>query len=234
MQAAKLGTNIHNALEEWRRPNPKTGKVRKPLYGKLIELYDNECKKNEIDFPLYEDGKIMLSRWFEKRGSNKIKVLSVEQGFGSHRHPYTLSNGTPVFGFIDLVIEHDDGTIELVDYKTQRAPITQGEADANVQAGIYLTVARELWPDRPLQFTFDLTRYGTVTTIWSDSRLDEFKGWLKTQFEWIESMTNPPATIGPGCKWCPFVDLCPKAQQLVQNGSWDLVVGEAEADYSTD
>tara|TARA_R110000824_G_scaffold38186_2_gene116952 strand:- start:179 stop:1393 length:1215 start_codon:yes stop_codon:yes gene_type:complete len=226
MQAAKLGTNIHNALEEWRRPNPKTGKVRKPLYGKLIELYDNECAKNEIDFPLYEDGKLMLSRWFQRRGMQKMKVISVEQAFGSHRSPYVLSNGTPVFGFIDLVFEHEDGTIELVDYKTQRAPITQGEADTNVQAGIYLTVARELWPDRPLRFTFDLTRYGTVTTIWADSRLDEFKTWLKIQYEWIQTLTKPPATIGPGCKWCPYTDLCPKAQQLTQNGSWELVVGE--------
>lgn len=225
-QAAKLGTNIHNALEEWRRPHPKTGRVRKPLFGKLMGLYDDECAKNEIDFHMYEDGKQMLTRWFNIRGSKKVKVVSVEQAFGSHSNPFVLNNGVPVFGFIDLVVEHDDGTIELIDYKTQRAPITQGEADTNVQAGIYLTVARQLWPDRNLQFTFDLTRYGTVTTIWADDRLDQFEDWLKTQYEWIQSMTKPSATIGPGCKWCPFVDLCPKAQQLIQNGSWDIVVGD--------
>ena len=225
-QAAKLGTNIHNALEEWRRPNPKTGKVRKPLFGKLMDLYNKECAKNELDFPMYEDGKQMLTRWFNIRGSKKVKVLAVEQAFGSHKSPFMLDNGVPVFGFIDLVVEHDDGTIELIDYKTQRAPITQGEADTNVQAGIYLTAARKLWPDRSLRFTFDLTRYGTVTTIWADDRIDQFEDWLKTQYEWIESMTEPSATIGPGCKWCPFVELCPKAQQLIQNGSWDLVVGD--------
>ena len=102
---ARLGGNIHNALEEWRRPNPKTGKVRRPRLDKLLELYDAECAKAEIDFDLYEDGVKMLTRWFQKRGTAPVKVLHVEQQFGSHRAPYILSNGVPVFGFIDLTLE---------------------------------------------------------------------------------------------------------------------------------
>ena len=232
MQAAKLGTNIHNALEEWRRPNPKTGRVRRPVLSQLIRLYKEECSKNELDFPFYEDGLQMIERWFNQRGHSKVKVLQVEQSFGSHRAPYVLSNGTPVFGFIDLVLEHDDGTIELLDYKSQRKPMRQDEANSNVQAGIYLTVARELWPDRPLMFTFDLLRYGTVTTVWDDAKIERFKDWLKTKYEWIQSVEEPVATIGEGCKWCPYTEVCPKAQDLILNGSWDLVVGEDPTEES--
>jgi len=230
LQAAKLGGNIHDALEEWRRPNPKPGKVRRPVFKELIRLYDEACAKQEINFDLYNDGKDMLRRWFDKRnaGAMKTKILHVEQQFGSHKSPHVLSNGVPVFGFIDLTLEHEDGTIELVDYKTQRAPIKQEEADSNVQAGIYLTVARELWPDRPLKFTFDLLRYGTVTTYWTDEKIASFKDWLKTKQSWIESIEEPRATIGPACKWCSFIDICPKAQKLLQAGSWEVVIGENE------
>ena len=234
LQAARLGTNIHNALEEWRRPNPETGKVRRPLFKKLIELYDEECTKNDIDFAMYEDGKQMLSRWFEERGSDKVKVLAVEQAFGTHKAPYKLSNGTPIFGFIDLVLEHPDGTIELLDYKSQRKPIKQEEADSDVQAGMYLTVAREIWPDRPLRFTFDLLRYGTVTTVWTDEKIESFKDWLKGKYEWIDSITDPQPTIGNGCKWCPFIDICPLAQELILNGSWDLVVPDDPTELDRD
>ena len=234
MQAAKLGNNIHNALEEWRRPNPKTGKVRRPLLKKLLDLYDIESGKNEVDFNMYEDGKEMIKRWFEKRGARKVKVLAVEQAIGAFNAPYKLSNGTPIFGFIDLVLEHPDGSIELLDYKSQRKPIKQEEADSDVQAGVYLSVARELWPDRPIRFTFDLLRYGTVTTIWSDDKIDSFKTWLKGQYEWIQSVTEPVATIGDGCKWCPFIDICPTAQDLILNGSWDLVVGDDPTSLSQD
>ncbi|MEC7900215.1 MAG: PD-(D/E)XK nuclease family protein, partial [Acidobacteriota bacterium] len=66
--------------------------------------------------------------------------------FGSHRAPHVLSNDVPVFGFIDCVVEHKDGTIELIDYKSQRAEMTQAEADNSIQAGIYLCVCRELFP----------------------------------------------------------------------------------------
>lgn len=234
MQAAKMGTNLHNALEEWRRPNPETGKVRRPIFKKLKELYDEECSKNEVDFQIYQDGLSMLRRWFDRRGTAKMKILAVEQAFGSHQQPYLLSNGTPIFGFIDLVVEHEDGTIELIDYKSQWKPIKQEEADSDIQAGMYLTVASEIWPDRPIRFTFDLLRYGTVTTIWPDEKIAIFKDWLKTKYDWIESVTDPQATIGNNCKWCSFVDVCPKAQDLIQNGSWDLVVGEDPTDQSRD
>lgn len=231
---ARLGGNIHNALEEWRRPNPKTGKVRRPRLDKLLELYDIECGKAEIDFDLYEDGVKMLTRWFEKRGTAPVKVLHVEQQFGSHRAPYILSNGVPVFGFIDLTLEIDENTIELVDYKTQRAPIKQEEADSNVQAGMYLAVAKELWPDKNIIFTFDLTRYGTVTTRWSDEKIETFKAFLKTKWDWINSIEEPKATIGPACKWCAFTEICPKAQKLVQMGAWDIVVGATPVDDDPD
>ena len=223
MQAARVGTNIHNALEEWRRPNPKTGRVRRPIFSKLMALYDVESAKNEVDFQSYQDGKAMIERWFSQRGITKAKILHVERSFGTHSSPHILANGTPVFGFIDLVLEHPDGAIELVDYKTQRKPITQNEADHDIQAGIYLTVAREIWPDRPIRFTFDLTRYGTVTTVWTDDKILSFADWLKTKYEWIKAVEDPVPTIGDGCKWCSFVEICPKAQDLIQNGSWDLV-----------
>ena len=222
-QAAKVGTNIHNALEEWRRPGGP-----KPTAKRLRDLYESENAKNEVDFDFYMDGKQMLKRWFDRRGRDRIKVVDVELAFGSHSDPHILANGTPLFGFIDLVIEHDDGTIELIDYKTQRAPMTQGEANSNVQAGIYLTVAREIWPDRPLRFTFDLTRYGTVTVVWDEDRIADFALWLKAQYEWIKTMTDPHATIGPGCTWCSFTEICPKAQELMQKGAWDLIAPSVE------
>ena len=95
-------------------------------------------------------------------------------------------------------------------------------------------MAREIWPDKELRFTFDLTRYGTVTTIWSDEKIERFKDWLLTKWEWIQSIEEPRATIGPACKWCAFQSICPKAQKLVQTGSWDLVVNENPVDQDED
>jgi len=234
-QASRLGNNVHDALEEWRRPDPETGKTPKPSFGRLMRLYEEAHAGRETDFDVYEDGKRMLKRWFDRRGRDPVRVLYVERPIGSHQAPHVLSTGVPVFGFIDLIIEHKDGTIEVIDYKTQRLDITQAEADNSVQAGIYLAVASEWWPDRPLQFTFDLQRHGTVTTVWTDERLAEFKVWLRGQWDAVLAIdsTNTfdvPATIGKGCTWCAYTEICPTAQNLMQNGAWDLIVPSTEND----
>lgn len=218
MQAARVGTNIHNALEIWRAP----GGGRR-TYPRLLSLYDDENAKNEVDFEAYEDGKRMLSRWFDRRGRSPVRVIETELAFGSHRAPHVLSNDVPVFGFIDCVVEHKDGTIELIDYKSQRAEMTQAEADNSIQAGIYLCVCRELFPGKPLKFTFDLLRYGAMTTTWSEKRMDDFLDWLKAQYEWLISLDKGIATIGKGCMWCAYSEICPKAQELMQKGAWDLI-----------
>lgn len=237
-QAGRLGNNVHDALEEWRRPDAD-GNTPKPTFGRLMNLYKEISAKREVDFAAFEDGKKMLKRWFYRRGKKPVRVLYVERPFGNHNAPHILERtGTPVFGFIDLIIEHKDGTIELIDYKTQRLDITQAEADNSVQAAIYLAVAREWWPERNLKFTFDLQRHGTVTTVWSDDRIEDFKDWLHGQYENIKAIdssdwTKVPATIGKGCTWCNFTDICPKAQDLMQNGAWDMLSPTMNNDLDT-
>ena len=238
-QAGRMGNNVHDALERWRTPDPETGKTPKPSFGRLMNHYKEVNAEREVDLAFYEDGKKMLKRWFDRRGRDPVRVLYCERMFGSFDPtigPHILERtGTPVLGFIDLIIEHKDGTIELIDYKTQRLDITQSEADHSVQAAIYLCVAREWWPDRPLQFTFDLQRHGTVTTVWTDERLETFKDWLHGQYQSVLAVDSSdtlkvPATIGKGCQWCSYTPICPKAQSLMQNGAWDMLTPNLDGD----
>jgi hypothetical protein len=73
-----------------------------------------------------------------------------------------------------------------------------------------------------------------MTTVWSDSKIESFKTWLHGQYEWLTGLTDPQPTIGNGCKWCPYIELCPTAQDLIQNGSWDLVVGDDPSSLDRD
>ena len=217
MQAAINGTNVHQALEDWVNEGSTA-------FGRLMQLYDRACKNNPVDFDFYEDGQRMLRRWFNIRGMSRPKVIGCEVPMGAHDAPYMTANNTPIFGYIDLIVEENDGTVHLIDYKTQRAPMSQAEADNNLQAGIYFVWARENYPDAPLKFSFDLTRYGTVSTQWSDERIAEFSKWLKGRFDYIRELENPKPTIGEGCKWCPYMDICPAAKRITKDGLWDHVV----------
>ena len=231
-QAAMCGSAVHLALEYWRTPDPKTGKTPKPRLPALMKHYA-DCLKEfpGLTFEFASNGEEMLRRWFDRRGREAVKVLGCEYTIGEQDEvnrwditPHQLECGVPVFGFIDLVIEHNDGTIELIDYKTQWMPITQDEADHSVQAGIYLLYAREKWPGQPLKFSFDLTRYGVVSSYWSDDKLDSFGRWLKSRHELIQTTGDSPRpTIGNGCKWCAFAEICPDASSLMKTGDWSRV-----------
>lgn len=235
-QAGRLGNNIHDALEKWRMPD-EFGDTPPAKFSTLMEYYKEVSATREVDFEVYQDGVKMLKRWFYRRGKDPVRVVAVEHKFGQSNAPYEFDNGAKVYGFIDLIIEHRDGSIEVIDYKTQRIDITQAEADNNIQAGIYLLVARDLFPDRPLVFTFDLLRHGLVSTVWNDEKLDNFKDWLLTQYQSIllvdsSDTTKVPATIGKGCQWCSFSPICPKAQSMIQTGAWDMINPMLDADLN--
>lgn len=226
-QAAINGTNLHQALEDW----VNEGSTALP---RLMELYDKACTESPVDFHFMEDGRQMLRRWFNARGMSRPVVIGCEVPMGSHESPYLLDNGTPIFGFIDLIVEEPDGTIHLIDYKSVRAPMTQEEADNNLQAGIYFAWASENYPGRPLKFSFDLLRYGTVEVEWSLERINSFKEWLKMRYEYINGLDFSiedrsdsrfvQAQLGDGCKWCPFTDLCPEAEKVMKAGEWQHII----------
>ena len=230
-QAAMLGSAVHLALEIWRTPDPKTGKTPKPRLPALLKAYTKGLEEFPgISFDFAEAGEDMIRRWFDRRGREPIKVIGCEHSIGEQNPdkrwditPHIFESGVPCFGFIDLVLEHRDGTIELVDYKTQWMPIHQDEADSSVQAGIYLLYAREKWPGRPLKFSFDLTRYGVVSSVWSDEKLDSFSRWLKSRYQMMVDLEDPQAKIGSACKWCAYSELCPEATALTKKGEWERV-----------
>ena len=226
-QAARLGNIVHGALEDWRMPD-ENGKVPSPKFGRLMKLYDEWASKPQfaVDLEFYNDGRELLRRWFDRRGKMPIRVLATEQAMGSHANPYVLDNGVPIYGFIDLIVEHKDGTIELVDYKSNRAPKTQDEADNDVQAGIYLSWAKENFPDKPLMFSFEMLRFGVVSTFWTDKKIENFKSWLKTQYDYISVLKEGIASIGDSCRWCAYTTICPAAQDLMSKGAFDLVEHE--------
>ncbi len=227
-QASRVGNIIHGALEDWRLPDAATGKPSKPKFGTLMQHYETWAAKPQytVDLDFYNDGKTVLRRWFDRRGKTPVRVVAVEQSIGQAFAPYVLKNGVPVYGFIDLIIEHKDGTIEVIDYKSNRAPKTQGEADQDVQAGIYLAWAREAYPDRQIKFSFEMLRFGVVTTIWSDDKIAEFNLWLKSKYDAALAIEEPLPTIGDECKWCPYDSMCPEALNLRQKGAFDLIVSE--------
>ncbi len=116
-----------------------------------------------------------------------------------------------LIGRLDRLDEHGDGSLEIVDYKTGRAEVSQDDVANDIAMGCYQLIVRKQFPDRPVRATIVALRTGAQAT-WAmpSSDLQEFelgivelgREILRTDFaelvpRWISL-----------CPECDFLPIC--------------------------
>ena len=144
--AAKLGIELHRRIEQWSR-----GAV--PLGGALEEVeepYDLDPGERRGD----GDGVSAERMWenFQRSRFARMKPLMTEQPFTLY-----LGHGISVEGRIDAVFEREDGSWEVVDYKTGK-----NEPDP-LQLATYGLAVEKIW-NRPTRTAWVLLRDGREET----------------------------------------------------------------------
>lgn len=116
-----------------------------------------------------------------------------------------------LIGRIDRIDEHDDGTIEVIDYKSGRASVSPEDVASSLAMGCYQILAAHAFPDRPILATIVALQSGTQASasLTSDQR-QEFAEDLRVLGDEIlnrEFFEVEPVWI-PACLDCDFVPLC--------------------------
>lgn len=140
---------------------------------------------------------VRMAAWCLDRVPDDAEVLLVEHQLDGRHRDLTFTSK------IDLVVQHMDGEIEHVDYKTGRI-----NAERVQQVITRFTVGHR-WPEAAIRTT---TLYAgaqvcetaietpaTTKPIWSTI--------LKTVRE-IQTATEWPARPTPLCNWCPYRERC--------------------------
>lgn len=116
-----------------------------------------------------------------------------------------------LIGRIDRLDEHEDGTMEIVDYKSQRRSVDEEEVATDLAMGCYQILVRQLYPDRPVRATITALQTGdSASASFTDEEADQFRQDVKLlgdeifdrEFDEIEPI---PKAI---CPSCDFVSLC--------------------------
>ncbi len=124
--------------------------------------------------------------------------------------------GHMVRGRIDAVYAHPDGTVELVDFKTGRAPAA-GDPSAETQLIIYAIAATDSFRYEPHQLTgsfvylqSDGSPAVTVSVDVSPARVAAARVWLADAVGQIDAHLSS-TNAGPWCERCDFRSVCPAA-----------------------
>ena len=156
-----FGIAIHRALEYLHGAVSQTGESPGPkLYDEVLKLFMQEATANGLDdASIYQEGRDMLISRLDGIDPQE-KILGLELEF----HLKTPA-GTPYTGSIDKLIELDEETVVIVDYKTSRMALSQGEADTDIQMSMYDLAVSELFPQyKTIICAFDYLRLSEVVT----------------------------------------------------------------------
>lgn len=137
-----LGTAVHAGLEKMYQIYVETGAAPSPeAYEEVIKVFMDAAAADGLkEMDLYQEGKDMLINRLDNLSLDE-KVVGLEKRF-SLKTP----SGTPITGSIDKLLELDEDTIAVIDYKTSKYAFTQDEADGDIQLSMYDLAVSMMYP----------------------------------------------------------------------------------------
>jgi hypothetical protein len=114
------------------------------------------------------------------------------------------------FTFIwDRCDRHDDGTIEVVDYKTVIKPVQPNELKQRIQPRAYALAAMIKYPNATrILVTYDLLRYETVGTYFSREECIDTWRYLQALYVRILESDGTRETLNAECQYCVRKPVC--------------------------
>jgi hypothetical protein len=212
----KLGIAVHESLakagEIWRKKEKLTASdVRriKDEYRKVA------AKEGLQDMSIYDDGLEMVLNRIDSFDMGKI--IDIEDRFR-----VTTDDGVTIIGAMDKVIELNEETVLIVDYKTSKYHLTQAELKADIQLSMYDLVGSIKFPNyKRIILSLDYLRGDPVYTYRTTKERKTFAKYLLAVYNEMLKMKEEKAkpTINDMCNWCDYNDSCPEYKKSMQEKS---------------
>lgn len=199
--AANLGTAAHEALE--RLVKEGLHFPQQP-FEVLRDLFDEEYAKLFSDNSRRAEGRKFMKNWWDRSGDDYWagrEVLSTE-----HKTSFDLKTSEGIMPFtyiLDRCDRLEDGTIDIIDYKSVAMPVQPQEMMERIQPRAYALAAQIAYPDAPaIWMSFDLLRYDIVGAKFSREDNIETYRYLQSLVEEVYASDGTKETLNPECRWC--------------------------------
>ncbi len=216
--AASFGSSIHNTLNAFYRELLAQHKARKSApapfsvgVDRLRELYNQHWIPQGYENRAHLDtrkaaGWAMLQRFYETNSKPWALPAFLEQAF-----TLKTPSGLTLSGRIDRIDRLDDGTFEVIDYKTGRVPEEKSTED-NLQLSLYALACRDVLKIPASRFSLYYLEGDEKLT---SARTPEHLAKTEQELEEIaRTIALSPLTATPSprvCSLCEYRLLCDKA-----------------------
>lgn len=190
------------------------------IAGKFISDVEG-CPRGNFE----DDLELTRKTLFRENSPLKRKVIGSEI-------PFTQEwDGFRVHGYIDLVTEIDENTVEVLDYKTGNYAKNTDEAFKDLQMRIYSLVIKRMFPQyKYVMMTLDYLRKSPVSVIFSPEDDEKTRKFLQDIYKRIQEDEEPKRVKSFKCNWCVGYEECGKIREkFIKNGKFQLPEPTKEA-----
>ncbi|MCS7066562.1 MAG: PD-(D/E)XK nuclease family protein [Fimbriimonadales bacterium] len=203
-----MGANLHRVLQLFHHLGGAATLSREQVAHALETLWSAEGFETPEQSEAHKQlGHTLIGNYYEREATqpSPARTLFTEKMLRMDRGDYVL------VGRLDRVDEHPDGTLEIIDYKSQRAVVTEAQVANDFALYCYALLLQHYYPDRPLLISIYALRAGEKATVaLTHDQLQEFaqllddlaQQILHTDFEQLQ-----PEPI-PHCEVCEYLPLC--------------------------
>jgi RecB family exonuclease len=209
-----FGTTLHNVLQRFHDANDQGVSTPDEVLAAYEESWiDAGYSSAEEMAEAYGDGKFILVRHAEDTMRRPLtsKTLFVEKQLRADLGPFVL------LGRVDRIDQHEDGTLEIIDYKSGRETVSAEDVEADIAMACYQLLLKEKYPDRPVKATIIALRTGVEASYaMLDEDMIQFKQDLLQLGQQIlcEDFMELLPNHKEMCVRCDFLVLCKKHQEF--------------------
>lgn len=217
------GSRVHTAVEIAHTAIkhdslPSLAQVRKWYREDFDQHYDPAYIRINSDGKALGDylalGDQSVVNWYTRYFPfTEVKVLAAEKALKLKLGPHSLT------GIIDRYgVRERTGAINIWDLKTGASPLSQLEADQDLQLAIYeMAIRQETGYTGEIELNWYYSRDDReIVSRRSPEQLEEAKDRVLSIIDQIEEATEInhfPARLSHMCAWCSFCDICPTYQE---------------------
>ena len=221
----EFGSVIHRAFEVYARQRQEqiAAGHEPPGYDVLRTAFEQEWRpRNFADAHAAEHyaarAEPALRRFYERELANQAQAIAFEAPFTMVLEPGGDEQPVRVYGRIDRIDRHADGTIEITDYKTGRSQ-EQKDVDKSEQLSAYALathlgavfdpITRERLPGATKLTLYFTESDKSLSTTRTPEQLDEFRLSLIEKARRIRSGDFTATPDMYRCGRCEFRLICP-------------------------
>lgn len=230
--AFKLGIACHESLEFAGKILLEENKMEFSEKDKkaILDMYNKISVKEGIEeMAAHVEGRRLVEASINNFTTGR-KIVGLETPFGFPNSPHsdlTTSQGVPLIGAIDKIVELDDETLLIIDYKTSKTAPTADQLKEDIQLSLYDLVAGILWPQyKRIVLCLDMLKSDPVYTYRTPQQREDFNDYLTEvhkQMSELKDEKDAKASLNVFCPWCDFKDYCDAYQKACNQTKYEFL-----------